>query len=82
MHYRGNGVLQDYKTAVKWLTLAAKQGNVEAQTMLGALYYKGDGVLQDIVYAHMWLNIASSNGSESGVKLRDMFAESITPSQL
>jgi TPR repeat protein len=26
MYYNGEGVLQDYKTAVKWYTLAAEQG--------------------------------------------------------
>ena len=31
MYYNGQGVPQDYKAAVKWYTLAAKQGSVDAQ---------------------------------------------------
>ena len=36
MYYHGKGVPQDYKTAVKWFTLAAEQGR-DAQA--GAGYY-------------------------------------------
>ena len=32
---KGIGVTQDYKTAVKWFTLAAEQGNALAQYNLG-----------------------------------------------
>ena len=47
MYYNGKGVPQDYKTAVKWYTLAAEQGNADAQVNLGDMYRKGDGVQQD-----------------------------------
>ena len=74
MYEKGQGVPQDYKTALKWYTLAAEQGNATAQTSLGFTYGLGQGVLQDYVYAHMWGNIAASNGSENGGKLRDFVA--------
>ena len=82
MYHRGDGVLQDYKTAVKWFTLAAEQGDAKAQTNLGVMYGISQGVLQDNIYAHMWANIASSNGDENGGKLRELVAEDMTPSQL
>ena len=44
----GRGVPQDYKTAVKWYKLAAKQGLVDAPYTLGVLYANGQGVPQDI----------------------------------
>jgi hypothetical protein len=37
MYLKGQGVPQDHKTAVKWLTLAAKQGNAGAQSVLKQL---------------------------------------------
>jgi len=37
MYAKGRGVPQDHKTAVKWLTLAAKQGNAYAQRVLKQL---------------------------------------------
>jgi TPR repeat protein len=82
MYDQGKGVLQDYKTAVKWYTLAAEQGYASAQTNLGVSYSVGEGVPQDYVYSHMWGNISSSNGNENGGKLRDHVAEQMTPSQI
>jgi TPR repeat protein len=82
MHRKGEGVLQDYKTAVNWYTLAAEQGNATAQSNLGVMYGLGQGVKKDYVYAHMWGNIAASNGNENGGKLRDLFAEEMTATQI
>ena len=47
MYDEGQGVLQDYKEAVKWYRLAAEQGYSKAQYNLGLMYYKGLGVPQD-----------------------------------
>ena len=82
MYAKGDGVPQDYKTAVKWYTLAAEQGVASAQTNLGWMYDKGYGVKQDNVYAHMWGNIAASNGDENGGKLRDEVAKTMTPADI
>jgi TPR repeat protein len=49
----GEGVLQDYKTTVKWYKLAAEQGNLGAALNLGVGYHNGEGVPQDYVRAHM-----------------------------
>jgi hypothetical protein len=44
MYHNGEGVNQDYKTAVKWYRLAADQGLAKAQDNLGFMYQQGDGV--------------------------------------
>ena len=69
---------------MKWLTLAAEQGDAEAQLVLGYMYRKGRGVLQDNIYAHMWWSIAASNGDtlEKAGKLRDVVAKTMTPAQI
>jgi hypothetical protein len=82
MYYFGKGVPQDYKTAVKWFTLAAEQGYARAQYSLGLMYALGVGVIQDNVYALMWWNIAASSGHKSASKNRDIDAKRMTPSQL
>ena len=82
MYEEGEGVLQDYKEAVKWYTKGAEHGDADAQTNLGVMYVQGRGVLQDNVYAHMWWNIASSKGSEIARKNRDMVAEKMTSEQI
>jgi TPR repeat protein len=81
MYENGQGVPQDYKTAVKWYTLAAEQGDADAQGNLGVMYAFGDGILKDYVYAHMWGSIAAMNGNELGGKLRDDFEKRMTTEQ-
>jgi uncharacterized protein len=82
MYDEGQGVSQNYKTAVKWYRLAAEMGDADAQGNLGVMYGIGKGVIQDWVYAHMWGNLAASNGNENGAKLGEIAAEQMTPSQL
>ena len=53
MYKKGQGVLQNYKTAVKWYRLAAEQGYADTQSNLGAMYANGNGQLQDNVYAQL-----------------------------
>ena len=53
MFDKGLGTIQDFKEAVRFYTLSAKQGNATAQNSLALKYEQGHGVLQDIVYAHM-----------------------------
>ena len=37
MYYKGEGVIKDYKEAVKWFTKAAEQGFAMAQFTLGVM---------------------------------------------
>ena len=53
-YYKGNGVPQDYKEAVKWYTKSADQGVADAQCNLASCYEKGEGVTQDIEEAVKW----------------------------
>ena len=83
MNYRkGEGVIQDYETAVKWLKLSAEQGNTIAQKNLGQMYEKGWGVSQNNIYAHMWGNISASEGNWDGIELRDRVAKKMTPADI
>ena len=42
MYYHGNGVKQDYQTAIEWVIKAANQMHVGAQFNLGRMYYFGE----------------------------------------
>ncbi|MDG2075012.1 MAG: tetratricopeptide repeat protein [Arenicellales bacterium] len=76
----GEGVPQDYKTALKWYTLSAEQGS--ALTRLGVFYKNGLGVPQDNLYAYMWLQIAATSGRKKASELRDIVAKEMTPAQI
>ncbi|MFL2801194.1 MAG: tetratricopeptide repeat protein [Paracoccaceae bacterium] len=47
IYYKGKGIPQDYKKALKWYTLSAKQGNNVAQYNFGIMYSFGLGVVPD-----------------------------------
>ena len=78
----GKGVPKNHKEAVKWYRLAAEQGLAEAQLNLGVNYGLGRGVPQYYVLAHMWHNLAGSNGNEIAIKMRNILAKEMTPSQI
>jgi TPR repeat protein len=82
LYANGQGVVQDYKQALRWYTLAAEQGDANAQNNLGIKYSNGQGVLQDYVRAHMWINIAAANGQPSGPKNRNIVAAKMNPQQI
>jgi hypothetical protein len=74
MYDKGRGVTQDDKTAVKWWTLAADQGNAIAQSGLGVMYDKGRGVTQDDKTAVKWYRLAANQGNaQSQSNLGNMY---------
>jgi TPR repeat protein len=85
MYSEGQGVVQDYKEAVKWFRKSAEQGNAKSQHNLGGMYENGQGVLQDYVMAHMYLSIASVSGRKGAKHNRDnrgILEKKMTTSQL
>jgi TPR repeat protein len=58
----GEGVPQNFETAMSWLGKAASTGNVNAQWKLGLGYLKGIGVPHDEGQAAMWFKRAANNG--------------------
>ena len=54
-----DGVKQSYTEAFKWFSLAAEQGNAEAQCDLGAMFWIGAGTEQSYIEALKWLHRAA-----------------------
>ena len=82
MYRNGQGVIQDYKQAVKWYRKAAEQGDATAQYNLGVMYDNGRGVPKDYVMAHMYWNIAAVSGYKDAIKNRGLIEKDMTSSQL
>jgi len=61
-YFFGEGVTQDYKEAVKWVTKSAEQGNAGAQRYLGCIYLEGEGVTRDYKEAVKWLTKSAEQG--------------------
>ena len=82
MYYKGEGVPQDYETAVKWYTRAAEQGDSNAQNNLGMIFANGQGVPEDFIYAHMWFSISALNGNANGRKSREIIEKRMIAAQI
>lgn len=63
LYERGEGVPQDYASAVKWYRAAARQGDPVAEGNLGWLYATGQGVPQDCAIAVSWTRMAAVQGN-------------------
>jgi len=68
---------KDYATALKEFTPLAKQGDADAQYILGVMYDKGQGVTQDYKAAVKWYRLAAEQGDASAqFNLGIMYANS------
>jgi TPR repeat protein len=53
----------DYVPAIAVFREMAKQGNTEAQAVLGTMYRRGQGVRRSSLRAFVWLSRAASHGN-------------------
>ena len=60
MYEEGQGVLRNYKEAVKWIRKAAEQGFAKAQCYLGVMYHNGKGVPKNYMEALEWFSKAAA----------------------
>lgn len=65
MFETGDGAPQNLKEAIRWYTMAAEQGDADAQNKLGVMYAQGKGVPQDYKEAVAWFSRAAEQGYAS-----------------
>jgi TPR repeat protein len=83
MHKMGLGVAKNPKEARKWGRLAAKQGNADAQLLMGSLYYKTDGEESpDVVRAYMWYEVSAKQGNSEAQKEIASISKEMPPQQI
>ncbi|WP_235001439.1 tetratricopeptide repeat protein [Nitrosovibrio sp. Nv4] len=82
LYLTGNGALQDFAEAAKWIKLSAEQGYGLAQYELGLIYRTGYGLAVDQVQSYVWLNLAAAAGVQEAVTVRDEVMRSLSTKQL
>jgi hypothetical protein len=82
MHYKGNGVPQNYSEAMKWYKKAADQGYTEAQYNLGVMYYFGKGVPQNYAKAYSYWSVAAALNDQSSKKNLLILKPKMTSTQI
>jgi len=73
---------QEYRQALQEFDTAARQGDADAQYMLGRLHEAGNGTAQDFVQAHKWYNLAAARGHGHAAEARDALAKRMTAGQV
>lgn len=63
---KGKGIAKDEKKGCKYLTIAAKRGDDNAQALLGYCYKKGIGVAIDKNEAFKWFEKSAKQGNAMG----------------
>ena len=71
MYIRGEGCLSDTASGMRHLKIAGKNGDVEAQVILGHRFMNND----DMDAAKYWLRLASKGDPQSGDLLREILLE-------
>lgn len=72
----------DYVPAMHVFRAMAEQGNVKAQSLLGAMYRRGQGVKRSSAHAFVWLSRAAVHGdARAKTELRQM-SQSMTVEEL
>jgi TPR repeat protein len=68
MHEAGEGAPTDMEEAARWYLLAANNGHLSAQILLGRLYARDDGVGPGYAEAEKWLVSASRTRNKYALK--------------
>lgn len=82
LYLTGNGALQDFAEAAKWLKLSAEQGYGPAQYELGMIYRSGYGLPAEPVQSYVWLNLAAAAGVSEAKMARDEVMRGLSAKQL
>jgi exopolysaccharide production negative regulator len=74
MYLDGNGTLKEPKQAARWLSLAARKGQYQAQAVLGAMLFKGEYTPRQAARGLMWLTLARDGASARETWIADLYS--------
>ncbi|HMO13868.1 MAG TPA: caspase family protein [Pirellulaceae bacterium] len=63
-YFEGEGVTQDYETALGYFKAAAEVGDADSQNYVGLCYHEGHGVTQNYAEALKWYRRAADNDND------------------
>jgi len=77
LYLKGIGTPRDAKYGVRWLGLAARKGQHQAQALLGQMLFNGDTLPRQIARGLMWLTLARDNAGPNDGWIRDSYNKAI-----
>ena len=82
LYYKGLGVGQDWRQALKWFGLAANNGVVQAQMFLSLMLWHGHGVPRSPVWAYMWCDLVVTAGLEGAIEWRHQIEATLSDHEI
>jgi len=77
LYLQGNGAPFDPRLAARWLGLAAKKGQYEAQAVLGDMLFKGDQIPRQAARGLMWLTLAREAAATEDTWITNLYDAAI-----
>lgn len=77
MYLDGSGGAREPKQAARWLSLAARKGQYQAQAVLGAMLFKGELVPRQAARGLMWLTLARDSATPRETWIADLHAAAL-----
>jgi uncharacterized protein len=74
---QGGGGIKEPKQAARWLSLAARKGQYQAQAVLGAMLFKGEYVPRRGPAGLMWLTLARDAAAPRETWITDLYAAAL-----
>jgi TPR repeat protein len=74
MYLDGSGGLREPKQAARWLSLAARNGQYQAQAVFGGMLFKGESVARQRARGLMYLTLARDAASPQESWIADLYA--------
>ena len=72
-----NGTYSDAEEAFKWQSLAAEQGDAEAQENLAFMYFFGKGVAYDDEQAFKYFALAAEQGRDEAQEMLNIIKSAV-----
>ena len=73
MYLDGVGMAPDSKYGIRWLGLAARKGQHQAQALLGQMLFNGDRLQRQAARGLMWLTLAQDSASPDEIWIKDSY---------
>ena len=77
-----DGIKKNLVKSFEWSEKSAKQGNTQAQLLVGGFYLDGEAVELNVVMAYAWVSIAAENKIKIPASLRRKLAEKLTHNKI
>jgi uncharacterized protein len=77
MYLDGSGGIKEPKQAARWLSLAARKGQYQAQAVFGTMLFKGEYVPRQVSRGLMWLTLARDSASPRETWIADLYAAAL-----